>query len=391
WCDLPVMHVVNYFLLHWKPFTWSLIFLILICLSNQFFVLPLSGFYLLGYVVIVVISMTWISFVKLQNFLQQNKPLDLPKLLKFKRIYKQKDDLNNLTSIKQLTVDIDKYFIQKWFVYISKDSTFNEESRLILEEILNKMVNVQLSIDNEIVIQGVLNLYLKHLKEFRRSLKRKEKYLGKISDLYRYSHVCSNSKKAKNYFIHQLTINLLNHFINWELGNSLPYQILVSIISKKVMTYILNLLSNPEFLNYYILNSCASENKRSELKLDNYNRVKIIQITEKGDVTPSDPVKSVSKLNLTKITPSTDSLQLQKSDDVDGKKPGEKQPINLDYSQIKSEEVKIYEPKSCKTWYDSYDLASVPLGQDILDIISVGDSDKDKHLQIMKKKMHHLR
>ncbi|XP_063925497.1 uncharacterized protein LOC135139260 [Zophobas morio] len=366
------MHVVNYFILYWKPLFWLLIFLLVMCLSNMFFVLPITGFSLLGYVVIVAVSSTWISFVTLQNFLQQNKSIDVSRLLKLKTESKQKEDLDDLTSVTQLTVDIDKYFIKKWFVYISSDPTFNEESKMLLEEILKKMMNVQLSLENEVIIHGIFNLYLKHLKEFRRSLKRRDKYPGKISDLYRYSHTCSSSKKDKNYFIHQLTVNLLNHFINWELGNSLPYQILVSIISKKVMFYILNLISNPEFLNYYILTACASNNKKLDLKLENYNSVKIVQITEKGDVTPTDMVKSGSKVSLNKLDTITEPFVIKEVTEVDGSPP-----TITDYSEIKTDEVKIYEPKSCKTWYDTLDLTSIPLGQDILDTISLGESDKE--------------
>ncbi|XP_044269489.1 uncharacterized protein LOC123014428 [Tribolium madens] len=336
------MHVINYFITYWKSLAWSLLLLLVTCLSTQFFTLPVSGLYLLGCVVAVAISTTLISFVTIQNFLHQNKPLNLPKLLNLK-VNKQceREDFNNAASIKQLTFDIDKYFIEEWFVYISKDPTFNSESRVILEEVLRKMVNVQLSLSNEAIIQGVLNLYLKHLKEFRRSLKRRDKYSGKISDLYRYSHMCSCSKKAKNFFIHQLTINLLNHFINWELGNSLPYQVLVSIISKQVMTYILNLLSNPEFINYYILRSCASENEKNELKLDDFNRVKISQNTTHYN----DPDKSVSKANLSKV----------------------------DATKNRAKEIKS-ELKKCNTFNVSLDLTSVPEGQDIPDSISLRES-----------------
>lgn len=351
------MHIISLFIIFWKPLAWFLLLFVVSCLSTKFIILPINGLYLLGYVIIVAISTTWASFVTLQHFLDQNKPVDLPKLLNLKGKHYEKEDFNNTASVKQLTLDIDKYFIEKWFVYISKDPSFNNESQRILEEVLKKMVNVQLSLDNETIIQVILNLYLKHLKEFRRSLKRREKYSGKISDLYRYSHMCSCSKKAKNYFVHQLTINLLNHFINWELGNSLPYQILVSIISKRVMIYILNLLSNPELINYYILKSCASESKSKDLKLNRFNRVKITQITEKGDATPSDLNKSISKTNLAKV----DAPELLQNKET----------------EFKSEEVKIYEPKSCKTWYDSLDLTSIPLGQDMLDTIGFDEPEKD--------------
>ncbi|KYB25600.1 hypothetical protein TcasGA2_TC034860 [Tribolium castaneum] len=227
-------------------------------------------------------------FCELLNFLHRNKPLDLPKLFNFKVKQFENDFFNHEATIKKLTLGIDKYFIKEWFVYISQDPTFCNESRIILEEVLTKMIKVQLNVDNESVIHGVLNLYFKHLKEFRRR---------RTNDLYRYSHLCSGSTKAKNYFIHQLTLNLLNHFIDWE--NSLPYQVLVSVISKRVMTHVLILLSNPELINYYILRSCASESKINELNLNNFNRVRIIQNMEKKDTISSDPLKS-SETNLAK-------------------------------------------------------------------------------------------
>ncbi|KAH0818768.1 hypothetical protein GEV33_004023 [Tenebrio molitor] len=143
------------------------------------------------------------------------------------------------------------------------------------------------------------------------------------------------------------------------------------------MTFILNMLSNPEFLNYYILMACASTSKKVELKLQNFNRVKIVRITEKGDATPTDLVKSVSKVNLDKVDlPKTKDIS-----EVDSARPN-----ITDYAEIKSEEVKIYEPKSCKTWYDSLDLTSIPLGQDILDTISLGESDKDADSTIEPEK-----
>lgn len=344
-------HALNYIILYWKP-----------CAFTFFLFLPLSGLYLVGYLILVAVITTWVTFVALQRFLQQNKPFDLAKRLGFK-VTRRSANFDNRTAIKQLSLDIDRFFIEKWFIYISSDKLFNEECRVMLEEVLQKVFQVQLGLEKEVLLQAVLNLYLKHLKEFRRSLRRQEKYDGKVSDLYRYSHSCSTSKKAKDYFLHQLTITVLNHFINWELSNSLPYQTLASIISRKMVSYILNLLSNPEFINYYLLSICVSAAKRQELKLNDYNRVKIVQITEKGGLTPADLTKSISETNLTNDAKSGQNHELDA-----GKPPS--QDTNI-------EEVKIYEPKSCKTWYDSLDLTSIPLGQDILDTLIVEDSDKD--------------
>lgn len=344
-------YIINYIILYWKPFVF--IFLLF---------LPLSSLYLVSYLLLVAAVTTWATFVALQRFLQQNKPFDLAKRLGLK-INSKGGNFDNRAAIKQLSLDIDRFFIEKWFIYISNDKLFNEECRVILEEVLQKIFQVQLGLEKEVLLQAILNLYLKHLKEFKRSLKRQEKYEGKVSDLFRYSHSCSTSKKAKDYFLHQLTITVLNHFINWELSNSLPYQTLASIISRKMISYILNLLSNPEFINYYLLSICVSASKRQELKLNDYNRVKIVQITEEGGLTPADLVKSISKTNL------INDAKISQNHELDGGKPL--------FHGTNIEEVKIYEPKSCKTWYDSLDLTSIPLGQDILDTLIVEDSDKD--------------
>lgn len=92
---------------------------------------------------------------------------------------------------------------------------------------------------------------------------------------FRYSHTCSTSTKSKEYFIHQLTINLLNHFLNWELWNSLPCHILVSIIARKLTMYLLKMLSAPELINYYLLMLVSSDNVKTKLHLNEYNRIHI--------------------------------------------------------------------------------------------------------------------
>lgn len=153
--------------------------------------LPITGFTLVIYSLTIWIISMWVTFITLQRFLQQNKPLNLTNLIDLIFTKSKTQSTNsNATSgsedcIKQLTKDIDKYFIAKWFTYISKDNTFNDESKIVIEEVLTKMMNVEMCVDNEMIVHGVLNVYLRHLKEFRRSLKRKQKYGGNVSELYR--------------------------------------------------------------------------------------------------------------------------------------------------------------------------------------------------------------
>lgn len=174
--------IINYLVLYWKPLVWSLFFLLIIGITNQFFVLPINGIYLIAYFLIIAVSATWGSIVAVQSFLEHKKPLDYIKVTS-----KSRNERNNpdLRCVKRLTAQIDEYFIKKWFIYISDDNRFSEECKTILEEVLTKLFNVVLFLDHQSIVHGILNLYLKHLKEFRRALKRREKYGGNLSDLYR--------------------------------------------------------------------------------------------------------------------------------------------------------------------------------------------------------------
>lgn len=121
---------------------------------------------------------------------------------------------------------------------------------------------------------------------------------------FRYSHICSTStnKNTKDYFVHQLTTSLLQHFINSELWNSLPCHILVAILARKLICYLLKLLSNPEVLNYIILNSLVSNDVREKLKLDQYGRISIIQFFDVVDVTKKENTEESEKASEEKET-----------------------------------------------------------------------------------------
>lgn len=114
--------------------------------------------------------------------------------------------------------------------------------------------------------------------------------------------MCSNgTKKAKDYFLHQLTTNLLRHFINSELWNSLPCSILVAVLSRKLTTYLLSLISNPDILNYLILNAIASDSIRQKYDLKNYGTINVIQFFDVVDSSPKKLGLNVEQINLKNI------------------------------------------------------------------------------------------
>lgn len=114
--------------------------------------------------------------------------------------------------------------------------------------------------------------------------------------------MCSNSsKKAKDYFLHQLTTNLLRHFINSELWNSLPCSILVAVLSRKLTSYLLSLISNPNILNYLVLNVMASDSIRGKYDLKNYARINVIQFFDVIDSSPKKPGLNFEQTNLKNV------------------------------------------------------------------------------------------
>ncbi|XP_018560919.1 uncharacterized protein LOC108903275 isoform X2 [Anoplophora glabripennis] len=424
------MSIVANVLLDWKISLLGFCLLAFTSLLNtKIAILPVSCLTFIICSVLVWFTSMCLTLVGLHKLLQKNEPLEFS-LKKFNAkqttLKKQKSELKpNPDRVKELTKDIDRYFINKWYTNISKDDDFTEESKLFLEEVINRLAEVQLSVNNKVLLHGFLNIYLKHLKEFRRSLKRKEKYNGNIEELYRYSHICSSSK-PKDYFIHQLTTNLLRHFINSELWNSLPCHVLVSILARKLVLHILNLSSNPEILNYIFLNLIASSGIKEKYNLSKYTRISITQYydvrdskdaqkvtedqpkqidkpidisTEKTDCV-RNPVEGEDTVDILKVAETSEAkievkteILPKKNESVQTKSPKKdhflsverkRSPLKkridvaeepkekpIEEHRTRTDPVKIYEPKSrnTKTWHDSKDILGISLGQDPLDAL----------------------
>lgn len=157
-------------------------------------ILPVSGL-----TFILIALLTWfislcVTFVGLHKLLQHNEPVPNTTVNKYLQYVGFSSDTvrtpntslkTNAASVKRLTLDIDKYFISKWYCNISKDPDFVAESKAFLEEVLTRVVDIAAQMNHTCVLHELLNINLKHLKEFRRSLKRKEKYNVGIEELYR--------------------------------------------------------------------------------------------------------------------------------------------------------------------------------------------------------------
>ncbi|XP_060529837.1 uncharacterized protein LOC132704092 isoform X2 [Cylas formicarius] len=390
--------LVNVVLLSRKIFVYGIcVFLSAIIVNSKVNILPIAGLpFTLVFVTVWLFAMS-ATFVGLHKLLQYKEPVDFEWLNKIFFGHSSKDRFKpnikvNEENIRHLVEDIDRNFISKWYSNISKDMNFIEESKVFIEEVLTRLIEVQLRVNNQSLVNTLLNIYLKHLKEFKRSLKRKEKYKMDIKELYRYSHICSTANnKPREFFLHQLTLDLLRHFINSELWNSLPCHILVSVLARKFTSYLLQIFSKPDVLNYLILNSVVSCSERDSLKLNEYGRISIIKyfdVTDslnhqnlnfeykdeghgkQKDIIKPEEVKKEIKQDKTPV-------QLEKNYEIVLRRRKAVEMLEKDYLPKesfakKTDPVKIYEPKgSTKTWRDSRDLACVSLGQDPLDALQL--------------------
>lgn len=180
------MSLASNFMIDWKVLPGFLSIIIVLIINLQIPILPISNvtFVLLS-VSLWFISMS-ATFFCLHRLLQKKEPLQ--QFLKQKKVKEKKPKKQikpNPEKLKTLIQDINKYFIKRWYCNISQDQEFTEQSEILLEELISRLAEVQFCVSNKLLLHGSLNLFLRHLKEFRRSLKRKEKYGGRIEELFR--------------------------------------------------------------------------------------------------------------------------------------------------------------------------------------------------------------
>lgn len=208
---------------------------LILALDYNLSILPFRGAYLFIYTCSLLISTTWITFLFLQHLLQNNKPFeyDIERNLALKSIYKtyifltktcyksvcnpastelipdvmnrtpnnqledapdnkvfqrvhNKKCIKNIDErIEDLIKDIEVRFILKWYVHISQDPTFPLESKLLLDEIIRHFLQVVIDIDGRKLVYGCIIILLKHIKEFKRALKRNTKKNTAVENCYR--------------------------------------------------------------------------------------------------------------------------------------------------------------------------------------------------------------
>lgn len=160
--------------------------------------------------------------------------------------------MRNMNSDK-LVEDINLKFIKVWYKNVSNDEAFPGEAKQLLKSLMNKF-EYQLTHVNQIELaRKVGNIFLLHLKEYRRALRRVEK--GTVLDVeeaYRYVHPGSRSLPALEHSLYRVVTVLAREFLQWELTSSLPCKLLFSILAKKLLLGI-ETIASPEWIFKEIL------------------------------------------------------------------------------------------------------------------------------------------
>lgn len=191
-------------------FGFLTLILAIIVFDFYFCILPFNGVYLFLYLVVVSLISIWITFSFIQKILKNSKPLESnlennPYLQTLMQLYKSpvkvqtenktehdavnspeidhKKDIND--RITEFAADIEKYYVAKWYKNISTDITFELESRALIEDVTRRFLQVVVMVDGKKVLHGILVILLKHLKEYRRAVKRLQKNGGTVEDMYR--------------------------------------------------------------------------------------------------------------------------------------------------------------------------------------------------------------
>lgn len=313
--------------------------------------LPFGGLWLIVYLITVSLVTVWFTFSALQRLLGGNKPLRHPRLRAFLDDFTRRPRRSQVRPPKDLeerisefSRDIDAQFVKKWFGNLTDDETFREETRNLICDVTRRFLQVVVAVDGKKLLRGSLLVLLKHLKEYRRSVRRGERNGISTEESYRLSHAAGRSAKARDYFLHKLTEIFLRQFVSSELWTSLPCRVLVAVLSQKVVGYLLIYVSKPGFINYRLLSLLAAEEIEKELELERYSFISLSD----GAVFQKENV---------------DERQLKDEEKLT------ERPAVVEKEPVVTRPVKIYEStKSEKqeTWRNSGDLECVSLGQDTL-------------------------
>ncbi|XP_050472706.1 uncharacterized protein LOC126864891 [Bombus huntii] len=150
--------------------------------------------------------------------------------------------------IYNLVTEINLKCIKVWYKSISDDKSFPNEAQELLKKLLTKLFHKISLIDKIKLTHKLFNVFLLHLKEYQRALRRVEKGTApNIEEAFRYLHPGSRNMPALEHMLHRMVTILAQEFLQWELTSSLPCKLLLSILAKRLLI-VVETISSPNWL-----------------------------------------------------------------------------------------------------------------------------------------------
>ncbi|XP_068969846.1 uncharacterized protein [Bombus flavifrons] len=150
--------------------------------------------------------------------------------------------------IYNLVTEINLKCIKVWYKSISDDKSFPNEAQELLKKLLTKLFHKISLIDKIKLTHKLFNVFLLHLKEYQRALRRVEKGTApNIEEAFRYLHPGSRNMPVLEHMLHRMVTILAQEFLQWELTSSLPCKLLLSILAKRLLI-VVETVSSPNWL-----------------------------------------------------------------------------------------------------------------------------------------------
>lgn len=437
------------FLINIKTYIFGIsLFTLTVILSLDFWfaILPTNKIIISLYLLVTFFVSLWITFKLVQRVLKNPEPR---KQLVFASQLTQwlettsanptiEQDINDcIEDTSQTIKNIDEHKLKLFLDSInnllksnckdySLDNCLVTDSVTELENLLQKFFKILQFINFKDILHGILIIFLRHIKEFKRCVKRTHSLGGNIEDNFRLTHIGSQNGQLFETFILKLTSEVLSHFLNSELYNSLSGQCLAGAIAKKVTMARIVDLAKPGYINYFLINTFANEKSKNNVGLDGYGYISICDVDHTDNISlikftnnwkrtrprsfvESDSIEGSVKINTNLKQKENISEQKNICEDVVDRKINnepeqsedqidavvdspdrptksnnchqsesssfEEVTINNDKVTVRpikvSEPVKIYQSKSNKTWRNSSDLECISLGQDLLELDNI--------------------
>ena len=118
----------------------------------------------------------------------------------------------------------------------------------------------------------ILNYYI-----FRAVRRVQKGYASNIEEAYRCSHPGSRSALALEYTLGRLVTVIAREFLQWELSSSLPCKLLLSILSKRLLT-MLETMSSPVWILNHLIKLNSTTESQIQTTLSSLNVISKLNI-----------------------------------------------------------------------------------------------------------------